>query len=310
MTKFLSIFFLIQFSLSFAHAETNCYLINECSRFRRDPSSPSPGTQIKINPSAVPTEKGYGIEAIYFSQEADLSLVRGTGRMGAALSPSNSEDTFFGASGIETTDELFQRKDEKLKYPNQKITLAAAFNLLERKGSGLKKYNLKLGLMAKYNKNSYNVTPGGGLSGALGPLSFGYSMYEDQTQWDARSLGGPAEELTKYKVQTYNVGLYLNSVILNYSNMLLKTEDESFEAKINLYTASLTLGKFIFTAAKRDEDSPTPAYNYETKTLEYQKVKEEYFGGIQYTLTRNLMIGGLYNYYLLREGSITATLFF
>ncbi|KHD89076.1 MAG: hypothetical protein OM95_06205 [Bdellovibrio sp. ArHS] len=293
-----------------AHAETNCYLINECSRFRRDPVSPSPGTQIKINPSAVPTEKGYGIEAIYFSQEADLSLVRGTGRMGAALSPSNSEDTFFGAPGIETPAELFKRKDEKLKYPNQKITLAAAFNLFERKGNGLKKYNLKLGLMGKYNKLSANISPGGGLSGAIGPLAFGYSYYEDQTQWDSSFFGGSTKELTKYQVQTYNLGLYLNAVILNYSNLRLKIEDDLSETQIHLYTVSVSMGKFIFTAAKRDEDSSTQAYNYETHTLEEKKIKEEYFGGIQYTLTRNLMVGGLYNYYLLREGSITATLFF
>lgn len=291
-----------------ANADTDCYLINECSHYRRDPSSPAPGsTQVKINPSAVPTEKGFGVETVYFSGGGDFSLVRGTGRMGASISPTNSEETFFGAPGFERADELVERKIEKEKYPSQKVTLATAFDVAEKKGSGLRRYSLKVGVMGKYNKLTSDVTPGGGINATLGPFAVGYSAYSDGTQIE---YDPSFKETIKYQVQTYNVGLYLNSLILNYSNLRLENEERTYLATVQVYTASLSLGKFILTAAKRSEDSPAPYYNYDTETLETQKIKEDYFGGAQYSLTKNFMLGFLYNYYLLREYSATATLFF
>lgn len=289
-------------------AQTDCYLINECSYFRRDPSSPSPGTQIKINPSAVPTEKGYGVEAIYFTESPDFSLVRGNGRMGAALSPSNSENTFFGPPGLETTSDLWERGSEKKKYPTQKFTVATAFNLKEKKGSGLRRYSLKFGVMGKYNRFTQNLTPGAGVNAIWGPFSAGYSIYDDETQLEYIQ---DIKDVTQYRVQTYNLGLYLSSLILNYSNLRMRLKDADEDvATIHLYTASLTAGKFIFTASKRLELSDLPAYNHETDQIEYLKEKEEYFGGIQYALSKNFMLGVLYNYYLMREGSVTATVYF
>lgn len=289
-------------------AQTDCYLINECSQFRRDPSSPSPGAQIKINPSAVPTEKGYGLETIYFTQEADFSLVRGNGRMGASLSPSNSEDTFFGAPGLETSEDLQERKSDRLKYPTQKFTLATAFNLKEKKGSGLRRYSFKVGLMGKYNKLTHRITAGAGLNAVWGAVSAGYSIYGDETQLEYSPY---FTEDFRYQVQTYNIGIHLSSLILNYSNLRMRMSDVDEDlARIHLYTASLTAGKFIFTASKRVEQSQLPTYNYETEQVEYKENKEEYFGGIQYALSKNLMAGFLYNYYLLREAAVTATLYF
>ncbi|MGE9743355.1 hypothetical protein [Bdellovibrio bacteriovorus] len=287
---------------------SDCYLINECSKFRRDPASPAPGgSQIKINPSAVPTEKGLGLEAIYFNPSADFSIVRGNGKVGAALSPSNSEETFFGAPGFELMDDLWERKHKQEKYPNQKLTLASAFDIVDRKGSGHRRYSLKVGAMGKYNTQSQNATLGGGINGIWGPFSAGYSVYDDQTQLE---YSEELKKIIKYRVNTYNVALHLSSLILSYSNLHLVEEKETYEARVQTYTASLALGKFIFTGSKRVEDSPAWAYNYETKELEEKQIKEEYFGGVQYALSRRFMIGALYNYYLLREGSVTATLFF
>ncbi|NUN07175.1 MAG: hypothetical protein HUU57_15625 [Bdellovibrio sp.] len=290
------------------HAETNCYLINECTNHRRDSSSgPSPGTQVKINPSAVPTDKGYGVEAIYYDSSADLSLIRGNGRMGAALSPSNSEQTFFGAPGFELPEDLYERKYDKEKYQSQKVTLAAAMDIAEKKGSGLRRYSLKAGAMAKYNKDTTTITPGAGLQAVWGPLTAGYSMYDDESRLN---YGDGSQKTIKYRVQTYNVGVYLSSVILNYSHLHLENNEKNYLATVHLYTASLSLGKFIFTASQRVEDSPAPDYNYELKDLENKKIKYEHFGGIQYSLSKNFLLGVLYNYYLLREISVSGTLFF
>lgn len=290
-----------------AYKDIDCYIEGGCDRSSSSSVSPSSGAQVKINPSAVPTEQGMGLEGIYFKNEVDLSLVRGNGRMGASISPSNSENTFFGSPALELSSDLIQRKEYRQKYPNQKVTLATAFNLKKPTGSGIKKTALKLGVMGKYNKLSKNVAAGAGLSGILGPFDFGYSLYDDETQID---YGSDIKENYKYRVKTYNIGLHLTSLVLVYSNLYLETPDQSYVAKVNLYTASLTLRRFILTGSKRIEDSPALAYNYENQTLETKQIKEEYFGGIQYVFSKNITMGLLYNYYLLREYSVTGTLYF
>ncbi len=296
-------------SAAAAFGELKCYIVEECgSSFAGGYSgNPSAGSQVKINPSAVPTEKGFGIEALVFKDTPDFALVKGLGRVGAAISPSNSEETFFGPPGFETDSNLLKRKENQEKYPNQKITLATAFSLFEKNGSGLGRYSLKLGVMGKYNKLTNHVSPGGGLSGVLGPFYFGYSIYDDETKLDQNYGGSDSSPPIKYQVHTYNVGLFLSSLILDYSNLRVQ---EPYESSVSLFTASLMVRRFIITASKRIEDSPRPYYNFDTQQLEYKQIKDDYFGGIQYSASNNIMLGVLYNYYLLHELSGSFTLFF
>lgn len=294
-----------------AHAEFDfeCYIKNDCRRsWGGSSSNPSAGGQVRINPAAVPTEKGFGIEGIYFKEEIDLALARGQGRVGAAISPSNSEETFFGPPGFEDADDYLERHIEAKKYPSQKVTLAAAAKLVDKKGGGLKQFNLSIGAMGKYNKLTTNVSPGAGLSGNLGPLSFGGSYYLDETQLNGELPENLRPDPILYNVQTYNVGFFLSSLILDYSHM--KLQQEELVSEVTVVTASLLLNGFIFTAAKRSEKSQRPKYDPITKELEYVLVKEDIFGGLQYSFTRNFMLGILYNYYLLHEASLSATVFF
>src|SRR5437868_8058952 len=143
---------------AWADFDMECFLRGDCHRARAT-SNPSAGSQIKINPSAVPTEAGFGIEGILFKDQVDLALVRGLGRVGAAISPANSEETFFGPPGFETPQDYLQRNIQGTKYPSQRYTLAAAASLASREGSDLNSYSLKLGLMGKYNKYTTNVSP-------------------------------------------------------------------------------------------------------------------------------------------------------
>lgn len=277
----------------------------------RGPSSESSSTggKVKINPAAVPTEDAFGIETITYDVYTDLGLVRGNGRIGAAISPSNSEESFFGPPSFADPFELAFRKFERKKYPSQKVTLATAFDIVQKKGgSTLKNYSLKLGVMGRYNRLTKAASPGAGLTGAIGPLSFGGSIYNDQTKVDPDDLDGDGlSPIYKFQVRTYSLGLYLSSLVLDYSRLALNTD---YVNTVELYTASLYWKKLILTAAKRVETSPNPAYNFETNTLEFKEKKEEVFGGVQYGITKNLMVGFLYNYYLLHEYSISATLFF
>lgn len=290
-----------------ALTDLKCYLNPGCRGQGGAAANPSATNHVKINPSAVPTEKGLGVEMIYYKDEVDFGIVRGTGRVGAALSPSNSEETFFGPPGFELPEDIQTRKQDKKKYPSQKITLATAFNVMENRSSDLQGYSVKLGLLAKYNRLTHDVLPGAGLSGSLGPFTFGYSIYNDETQLDYSTYGSTLKPKVTYQVQSYNVGIFLSSLIVDYSNLKVATTDES---TVRLLTASLMLKKIILTASKRTEDSTRPAYNYDTKSLEAKKTKEEMFGGVQYYVTSNFMLGALYNYYLLHEYSATATIFF
>jgi hypothetical protein len=121
---------------------------------------------------------------------------------------------------------------------------------------------------------------------------------------------GPLDVTIYYQVQTYGVGLYLTSLSLDYSHLALQDEVGDLPIKVDLLTASLVVKKLIFTASCRREDSQVQAYNPQTKALKNQQLKTEYFGGVQFTVTKNIMVGALYNYYLLHEFSGALTLFF
>lgn len=294
--------------------DLECYMTDKCSNrmSRSNSGNPSTGAQIKINPSAVPTDEGYGIEALFFKDQVDLSLVRGTGRMGAAISPSNSEETFFGPPGFEYEADLYQRKFNSEKYPNQKYTLAAAAKVYDNRNSGLTAFNIKLGAMAKYNKLTKGFRGGGGLNGVLGPLTFGASTYNDQTQLTQNYLDEELKTQINYQVQTYNVGLFLNAVVIDYSHLKLMISDDQNQEPYNiqLITLSILIQKLTLIAAKRTEDSLRPRYNYESKQLEYIRNKEDYFGGLQYRINNKFMMGSFYNYYMLHDISFSATVFF
>jgi len=294
-----------------AFSELQCYTFKGCGGGRSSSSStnPSYGNEIRINPSAVPTEKGIGLEGILYKNEADFAIVQGLGRVGAALSPSNSEETFFGPPGVELESDYLLRKQKGDKLPNQKLTLATAVSIIKKKGSGLKAYGLQLGVMGRYNRLTHSVHPGAGLNGILGPFTFGGSMYNDETQIDLSEFGSIEKPVVDYQVSTYNGGISLGSLLLDYSVLQMKAPDHDETATVRLLTGSLLVRKIILTISKRTEDSNRQAYNFSTKELEDKRFKEDTFGGIQVNATKNLMFGLLYNYYLMHEYSLTATLF-
>lgn len=268
-------------------------------------AAPSSSARINLNPSAVPTQKSFGIEVIGYKGEADLGIVRGFGRMGAALTPSNSEETFFGAPGFEYESAFLDRKIRAEKYRQQKYTLATAFNLYE-KGRGLRQISFNLGLLGKYNSLTKAANPGGGLSGILGPFIVGYSVYRDETLLDPEDSTNPDQKIQSI-VETYSIGLYLTNLILDHSTLRVQNNDPMW---IDLTTLSLFIKKIILTASQRQEHSNRASYNDRNQSLEYVPRKIDYFYGAQFRVTPNFMIGALYNYYLLREASVSATLMF
>lgn len=269
--------------------------------------APTRGSKVRINPAAVPTEKGLGMESIIFDG-ADFALVKGFGRVGAGISPSNSEETFFGPPSIEYEADYIERKVDSKKYPSQKYSAATAVNLWNNKKSGIKKAELNLGLLGRYNKLTRAVRGGAGVNGALGPITFGTSRYADQSQYEDQ-LQNPVAKVTKnYYVNSLSVGLFLNSLALDYSLLRMQADSESTTTVI---TASLLLKRAMLTYAYRNENSDRPVWDKQTQMIDYtKKNKKESFYGLQFNVGKYLLLGAFYNYYLLREYSLGATFFF
>jgi hypothetical protein len=273
------------------------------------PAYPSKNSSIKINPAGVPLEKVWGGEFLYYDSDVDFAIVRGMGRVGAAISLSNGEETFFGPMGFEETQTYLERMQEGEKFESQKLTLAGAVGLYGNKKGGLRRLQVNLGLIGKYNKESEEFYPGGGLSVVLGPVTLGYAYAKDNFFIKEDPFWGTPELNFKYDVETLSASIFLSSVAIDFSHMRVHIPNEDM-ANVNLLTGSLLLNKWIITGASRHESSERPAYNYKTKGLEWEREKFETFGGVQYSVTKVLMIGMFHNYYLLRELSIGATLFF
>lgn len=304
---FLLIFIQARAQAALCHASKEyCGWVKGSSPSSAAPAAPTRDNTIRINPSSVPVEKGFGIGLIVFDG-VDAGFVQGLGRIGAAISPSNSEETFFGPPSLELPENYLERKQNAKKYRVQKSTLATGVQLFRSRSSGLKRVELNLGVMGKYNTATKAITPGGGVSGVLGPLTFGYSAYQDQTQLDYSIYGLDEKRTTRFHVETYSAGLFLNSLALDYSILRQVTDEVSMTSVV---TASLFLKKSMFTAALRKESSNRPMYNFSTRNLEDQRDKSEVFAAAQFNVWKELMAGVFYNYYVLRELSVGATYFF
>ncbi len=272
------------------------------------PAYPSKSSSITLNPSAVPIEKGFGVETLVYKNSLDFSITRGNGRIGAAISPSNNEETFFGPPALELDSDYLTRMSEKTKYNSQKIALATAFAILKNNSSGYSHAQLNLGVIAKYNQVTKNVWPGAGLSAIAGPLSLGYSYSQDEQAFDTGLVGVPPISVKSW-TETYSAGLSLSSLALDYSHLTLHLTENDNPIIISQFVASLTAKQFILTAAQRIEDSARPAFDFSNKILITQQIKKEIFGGVQFSATSHILLGAFYNYYLLRELSFGVTLF-
>ncbi len=255
----------------------------------------------------VPVDKVIGGEFLYYKNGFDFALIRGLGRIGAAISPANNEETFFGPPSLEFDETRALRLENNEKYKSSKIALAGAFNAYRGKRTGLRRLELNVGLMARYNRDTQGILPGGGVSGILGPFTFGYSIYSDETMLEYDPMGSDSRPVVKYNAESVSAGFYLDSLILDYSVIRLYTERPM---SVNVLTGSVLLKRFILTASWRNEKSDRSYYDYETKTLIPMQDKEAIFAGVQYRVAPFLMIGAFHNYYLVGDITLGTTLLF
>jgi len=273
----------------------------------RSTGAPTRGGKIKVNPSAVPVDKGTGIEAIFFDG-VDFSIVKGFGRVGAGISMSNSEDTFFGAPSIELPHDYLARQNKNRKYDSKKYTLATAFKVYRNKKSGMKQFDTNLGVMGKYNTLTKSVLGGAGVSGKAGFFTYGYSLYRDETQLDYSDYFGyeGVKPTTGFFVETASIGVFLHSLAIDYSLLRMVTNDTWTTKTL---TTSLMLKRTILTFATRNETSTRPYYNEARKSLSERESKSDIFLGAQFNIGKHWLAGVFYNYYNLDEFSLGATFF-
>lgn len=278
--------------------------------YTRASAGPTKSDAIRVNPAAVPVEKITGIETIYYDSSFDFALVKGLGRVGAAISPSNNEETFFGAPAVETDQQFAERMRERGKYETKKYTLAAAVNLFSTRGRGLLRTSANLGVMARYYTATSHITPGAGLQFSTGPFLFGGAVYQDERQLlpDDPAQDPSGRPSDQSMVSTYSATLNLESFMLDYSVTETRTVQP---AKVSVATLTGFWGKrTILTLARRALTSERPAYRFSSESLDYTRQNVEWFGGGQYRLAPFLVLGLYYNYYLVREASVSAIIFF
>lgn len=276
----------------------NCSGVTKQGRRSSLLSLPSPTTSTILNPATVSFDRGLGLEVIHQSgNPLVFSLASGTGKIGGALISSSLENTFFGNRIYETSDDYFRRNEEKKQYKTNKTNLALGAKLIRKKNMAL-----DVGLILKRHSEIKKINPGVGLSGRLGPITLGASVYQDDFYIKVIDYS------EKFSVATYSVGTKYRNFSIDAGVIKTRYERDEMDTTINLYAGSFVYRNFMFNLAYRNEISPT--VKYIDGKLEEKKSTGDYFAGIQTSLGRHLIVGINYNYFLLRETSLSGTIFF
>lgn len=276
----------------------NCAGVTKQGRRSSLLSLPSPTTSTILNPATVSFDRGLGVEVIHQSgNPLVFSLASGTGKIGGALISSSLENTFFGNRVYEATEDYFRRNEEKEQYKTNKMNLAVGLKLIRKKNVAL-----DVGLILKRHSEIKKINPGVGLSGRLGPLTLGASLYQDD--FYVKDI----DYFEKFSVATYSVGTKYRNFSVDAGVIKTRYERDEMDTTIHLYAGSFIYRNFMFNLAYRNEISPT--VKYIDGKLEEKKSTGDYFTGVQTSLGRNLIVGINYNYFLLRETSLLGTIFF
>ena len=252
-----------------------------------------------------------GIAAIYYKVKPQFLFVKGAGRIGAAISPSNADDTFFGNPALETDADYLYRRQESVPFEQTKVALGLAVSPIDNGGAGWSRFQVTLGALGRYIAATEQVKPGGGVTIAAGPLTLGAALTMDETRVGTRL---PQEEKTiESKTTSLTAGLSFGSLLLDYTKLTSLTTsdlDTGNEMHVDLATISVLLNRFVITGAYRIEHSARGGYEGKTRSLFAKPTKEEIFAGVQFAILPFSQVGVFYNYFLLNEVSAGLTIFF
>lgn len=300
------------------HGEDLCEFFKYCpgsSQRNGGKSLPSAIVSGSLNPATLSKIKGLGLEAVFQPRNGPAyGIVTGTGKVGALVS-SSQENTFFGNRSIELDFDTFRRYEDQKRYKNDKYSFAGGVGITNKKD-----FALDLGLSGKYNKDTGRINPGIGISGNLSILTFGYTVYRDDTkitfddQIDPRTgipysiiFNGPTYEET-FTGHAYMLGLKLGNLFFDYSLIKTKYEFYQEDTQIDIYSGSYNYKKFLFNLAYRKEQSPN--MKYRDHMMYDEREKYSWYFGTQYSANKHLLLGVAFNRYLLNDTSASVILSF
>lgn len=278
-------------------------------------SLPSAIISGSLNPSTLSKIKGFGVEAVFQPDNGPgYGIVTGTGKVGALVS-SSQENTFFGNRSIELDFDTYNRYEDDKRYKNNKYSMAAGFGVVSGKNLAL-----DLGVSGIYNKDTSRLNPGIGITGNLYVLTFGYTIYRDDTkitfndQIDPRTgvpyyilFNSPTYEET-FTGQAFMLGLKLGDVFFDYSIIKTKYDFYQEDTQIKILSGSYGYKKFLFNLAYRQEQSPN--FKYEDHMMIDEREKNDLYFGMQYSAFKHVLLGAAYNRFLLKDVSASVVLSF
>ena len=293
----------------------NCAGVTRQGRRSSMLSLPSPTASSVLNPATVSFDKGLGVEAIFSANNPIVfSLASGTGKIGGALISSSLENTFFGNRTLEMDDDFLDRNERKRHYSNEKNTFAFGLAFFRKKH-----FTLDTGFIFKRHKEIKRINPGGGISGRLGPLTFGASMYQDDVFLDLvgheNYAGIPYTEIynddtyqERFMVKTFSMGTKFYGFSFDAGFIRTKYKQEEDETSINIFSGSYIYQNFRLILAKRTESSSHTKFI--DGDLVQKKDDSDIYAGLQVSIGQPFIFGINYNYFLLDDVSLQAAFFF
>lgn len=288
-------------------------------------SFPNTASAALNNPAALSMDRGIGVEGIFYGSESRFSLVSGTGRIGAAISTTPADETFFGQFALETTNAYRTRRIEGGLYKTKNFNLALGMNLFGKDGS--QKIRVDIGGVYKRNQAKNVDFFGGGAIltinkiFSIGMASYSDVLYEDNrdkvvTEYD--QFGGSYDiyypddpaNLTdiNVKVDTLMLGFKFANFAIDHLTIKSTYEDEILDSSfVKILNLSVFYKKWIFSYGLREENSFRERYKDEVFVEEDYKYAR--FIGAQYALNKNLLVGLFNNYFLLGESTFGLTYF-
>ena len=275
-------------------------------------SIPSTTTAMSMNPANVTFDRGLGLDIMAQASNPLLfGLSTGTGKMGGALISGSIENSFFGNRAPEEPYAMADRIQGHKQYRNKKIGVALGARLISNKKAGL-----DIGIIAKRHPEIKKINPGIGLSGRVWKLSFGVSHYKDDYYIDFRNLTQPNSNLPfpikelqeDFTVTTYTVGTRIGDLALDYG-VINTSKIDFYEDKtsISIFSASYHYNNFLLSGALRTENSSAP--EIKDGIPRDNDEKSSIYTAIQYSVNAHIVLGIHYNYFLLKEPSLSATFF-
>jgi hypothetical protein len=325
---YLTFLFLIFLSFSEAFAQTDiCEILDmkSCagiSRQRRRSSAqslPNASSAANLNPANVSFDRGIGVEAIQQAGNPTVfNLVSGTGRFGAALISTNMENSFFSNRAPELDPHYTKRHETDQQFRTKKQALSVGVGIIRQKRIGL-----DIGVVLKRNKEIGKLNTGFGASLRAWIFHFGASAYKDDTHLN---LGNDQQHGSNipyrfllnqnpnkdsyeesYHVSTLSGGVKIGDLFVDYGTIRSKTKIFG-QTTITFYSASYAYKNILLTAAMRKEESFMQ--QWEGGRIIDQKIHRTNYYSVQYSVARPLIIGLHYNFFLLNEVSVGATIFY